>query len=216
VQISTRPTQLGCASRCADGPENELTDTVNAQPAILAASIAALRVLQARRPAPPAFVAGHSLGEFSALVAAGSLAYADAVRLVRERGRLMQAAGAANPGGMAAVLGGERELLDALCAEVAAATGLVVQVANVAPGRSCSRGRTALDRSPRWPKPAASARAAPPVSIAAHSALMQSAAEGFRTALAVVPFETVRAGDRQRRRRALGPAPAIRAEPSRS
>ncbi|HZY44989.1 MAG TPA: ACP S-malonyltransferase, partial [Anaerolineae bacterium] len=84
---------------CLDGPEDQLTDTVNAQPAILVTSIATLGVIAKHAPhIKPAFVAGHSLGEFSALVATGSLSFEDAVRLVQERGRVMKAAGAAQPG----------------------------------------------------------------------------------------------------------------------
>src|SRR3974377_235081 len=85
---------------CFEGPEAELTDTVNAQPAILTHSVAALRVIHKIAPdLNPRFVAGHSMGEFSALVAAGALSFDDGLKLVRTRGRLMKEAGAANPGG---------------------------------------------------------------------------------------------------------------------
>ncbi|MBI4317254.1 MAG: ACP S-malonyltransferase, partial [Chloroflexi bacterium] len=94
---------------CFEGPEQSLTDTVNAQPAILTVSVACLAALRERyelgRPSGTGFVAGHSLGEYSALVAAGALEFRDAVALVRERGRLMKEAGSKFPGGMAAILG---------------------------------------------------------------------------------------------------------------
>src|SRR5690606_25757955 len=89
-----------------DGPEAELNDTVNTQPALFVHSLAALRVLQAQQPGfVPAYVAGHSLGELSAAVAAGALDYAAGVQLVRRRGELMKEAGTLAPGGMAAILG---------------------------------------------------------------------------------------------------------------
>ena len=103
---------------CFTGPEHALTDTINAQPALLTHSIAVLRVLQAIRPdASPAFVAGHSLGEYSALVTAGVLEFADALRLVRERGRVMKEVGEKSPGGIAAVIGMDTAALEAVCRE---------------------------------------------------------------------------------------------------
>ena len=90
---------------CFDGPEEQLTLTANAQPAILTVSVAALRVLRARTGLQPAVVAGHSLGEYSALVAAGALRFSDAVRLVHLRGKFMQEAVAPGAGAMAAILG---------------------------------------------------------------------------------------------------------------
>src|SRR5512143_1927852 len=109
---------------CFDGPEAELTDTINAQPAILTHSIATLRVIQAHAPETvPAFVAGHSMGEFSALVAAGALSFEDGVKLVRERGRLMKQAGEARPGGMAAIMNLTRDILDEVCREASDSIG---------------------------------------------------------------------------------------------
>jgi len=104
---------------CYDGPEEVLTDTINAQPALMAASMAALRAIREAIPdlPAPAALAGHSMGEYSALVAAGSLSYADGLRLVRERGRLMKEAGDRSPGGMAAVLGMDIDAVDVICAE---------------------------------------------------------------------------------------------------
>jgi [acyl-carrier-protein] S-malonyltransferase len=103
---------------CFEGPEEELTKTHNVQPAILAVSIACLRALQAAGRGslpPPGFVAGHSLGEYTALVAAGALGLAEAVLLVRERGRLMYEAGLRNPGSMLAVIGLDEETVKDIC-----------------------------------------------------------------------------------------------------
>ena len=120
----------------ADGPEEVLTDTINAQPALLAASVATLAALNAAFGDSAAsgevaqlFMAGHSLGEYTALVAAGSLGYADGLRLVRERGRLMKEAGTLKPGMMAAILGLDQDKVAAVCAE-ATAQGGIAQVAN--------------------------------------------------------------------------------------
>ncbi len=118
---------------CFDGPDDRLVLTENTQPAILATSIAALRVLEARGLTPD-FVAGHSLGEYSANVAAGTLGFADAVRLVRRRGRYMQEAVPVGEGAMAAILGLDAALVAQACAE--AAEGRVVSAANLnAPGQ---------------------------------------------------------------------------------
>lgn len=177
---------------CFEGPEAELMDTVNAQPALLAHSIATLRVIQ--RVAPqlqPAFVAGHSLGEFSALVAAGSLSFEDAVKLVRERGRLMKEAGQVNPGGMAAIMPLGRDVLDQVCQEASAAIGKPVQVANDnSPGQIVISGDLeALDKAIELAKSRGAKRAIKlQVSIASHSALMKSAARSFRGALDATNF----------------------------
>lgn len=177
---------------CLDGPEDQLTDTVNAQPAILVTSIATLRVIEARAPhIKPNFVAGHSLGEFSALVAAGSLSFEDAVRLVRERGRVMKAAGSAQPGAMAAILNLGRDVLDEVCKEASAATGQPVQVANDnSPGQIVISGDVAaLDKAMELAKARGAKRAIKlAVSIAAHSPLMQPAARSFRQTLAATKF----------------------------
>ncbi|MBU0703747.1 MAG: ACP S-malonyltransferase, partial [Chloroflexi bacterium] len=115
---------------CFEGPAEQLNDTANTQPAILVASVAALRALEERGWDGPAYVAGHSMGEFSALVAAGALSFEDGLRLVCERGRLMKEAGERSPGGMAAVIGLEREPLEAICAQVREPGGEYVGVAN--------------------------------------------------------------------------------------
>ncbi len=113
---------------CFVGPEAELQLTANTQPAILTVSVAALRVLEAETPLRADFVAGHSLGEYSALVCAGALTFADAVRIVRERGCLMQDAVPPEVGAMAAILGLEPQVVRALCEE--ASDGEVVTPAN--------------------------------------------------------------------------------------
>jgi [acyl-carrier-protein] S-malonyltransferase len=181
--------QLGIPlSRIAwEGPDAELNDTINTQPALLVHSIAALRVFEKLHPQfIPAFVAGHSLGELSAAVAAGALDYPAALTLVRRRGELMKRAGQQNPGGMAAILGLDIETLDKVC--FAASTGgEVVQVANDnCPGQVVISGHSgAVARAMETAKAAGAKRALPlAVSIAAHSPLMASAQEDFRKAVA--------------------------------
>ncbi len=171
---------------CFEGPAEELNDTANAQPAILTVSVAALRVLE-ERGERPACVAGHSVGEFAALVAAGALTFEDALGLVRERGRLMREAGQANPGGMAAVLGLEADRVAALCREVTAAVGRPVGVANDnCPGQVVISGDEEALRAAIEAAQAAGARRVVrlAVSVAAHSPLMAEAAAAFRQALA--------------------------------
>ncbi len=177
---------------CLDGPEDQLTDTVNAQPAILITSIATLRVIEKHAPhIKPTFVAGHSLGEFSALVAAGSLSFEDAVRLVRERGRVMKEAGSAHPGAMAAILNLGRDVLDEICKAASTATGQPVQVANDnSPGQIVISGDVAaLDKAMELAKARGAKRAIKlAVSIAAHSQLMRPAARSFRQTLDATQF----------------------------
>jgi [acyl-carrier-protein] S-malonyltransferase len=177
---------------CFDGPEAELTDTINAQPAILTTSIAALSVIETHAPhIAPAFVAGHSMGEFSALVAAGSLTFEDALTLVRERGRLMKQAGQAQPGGMAAIMNLTRDVLDAVCREASELTGRPVQVANDnSPGQIVISGdNAALDKAMELAKARGAKRTIKlAVSIASHSQLMAAAARSFRGALDAVSF----------------------------
>ena len=121
---------------CFEGPEEELRKTCNTQPAIFLHSIAALRCVKTVRPA---MVAGHSLGEYSALVAAGALSFAEALRLVRLRGELMQRAGKEQPGTMAAVVGLAPEVVEEICAEASSAG--VVQAANFnSPGQVAISG----------------------------------------------------------------------------
>ena len=177
---------------CWEGPEAELTDTLNAQPALLTCSVAALRALQERLGEhPPALMAGHSLGEISALVAAGSLEFEDGIQLVRRRGEVMKAAGQRAPGGMAAILGLDAPVLAEVCAEAAAQTGGVVQVANDnCPGQVVISGDlAALEKAIELAKARGAKRALKlPVSIAAHSPLMLSVVEDFRRSVEGMPF----------------------------
>jgi len=177
---------------CFDGPEAELTDTLNAQPAILTHSVATLHVIQARAPQTvPAFVAGHSMGEFGALVAAGALSFEDGVRLVRERGRLMKQAGQTQPGGMAAIMNLTRDVLDDVCREASSTIGQPVQVANDnSPGQIVISGDVAaLEKAMELAKARGAKRAIKlAVSIAAHSQLMKSAANAFRSVLNATSF----------------------------
>jgi len=169
-----------------DGPAATLDDTENAQPAILTVSIAALLALQEQVGIRPAVVAGHSLGEYSALVCCGSLELVDALLLVRERGRLMKVAGASNPGGMVAILGLESDRVNALCSQVQRKTGQVVQVANDnCPGQVVVSGsRDALLRLMATASDAGAKKVVPlQVTIAAHSALMQQASAAFSCAV---------------------------------
>jgi [acyl-carrier-protein] S-malonyltransferase len=177
---------------CFNGPAETLTETTNAQPAILTASIAAWRSLNAARPDLPApsGLAGHSLGEYSALVAAGALDFPDAVRLTRTRGELMARAGVAHPGAMAAILKLDDAIVSALCAQAEAETGDVAQVANYnAPGQVVVSGGTAgINAVMELVKQAGGRPRLLAVSIAAHSPLMASAAEEFARHVDATPF----------------------------
>lgn len=172
---------------CFEGPESDLTQTVNTQPALVTHALAAVAAAVARgalREAP-AYVAGHSLGEYAALIAAGAVGFEDGVRLVRERGRLMQVACDAEPGTMAAVLGLEPEPLRAICAEHRAA------LCNVnAPGNITIGGTTSAVAAASEAATAAGASRVVPLTVsgAFHTPLMQSAADGMRRVLAGVRF----------------------------
>jgi [acyl-carrier-protein] S-malonyltransferase len=173
---------------CFEGPEDELTRTINTQPAIVTHSIAALSaaleadVITAR----PAFVAGHSLGEYAALVAAGAVGFDDGVRLVRERGRLMQEACDAEAGTMAAVLGLDEELLTDICIQHRAAVCNVNAPGNITIGGSIDAVAAASEAATE----AGATRVVPlTVSGAFHTPLMQSAADGLRGALNGVQFK---------------------------
>jgi len=159
------------------GPAEELNETINTQPALYVHSVAAWRTFTLHdRDFRPATVAGHSLGELSALTAAGALSFSDGLRLVRRRGELMKRAGDLNPGGMAAILGVDIPTLDRVCAEASTA-GEIVQVANDnCPGQVVISGhKSALERAMAGAKAAGAKRAlALQVSIAAHSPLMDS------------------------------------------
>jgi [acyl-carrier-protein] S-malonyltransferase len=178
-----------------DGPAEELDRTENAQPAILATSLAYLAALRERwaelaiAVPPAAFAAGHSMGQYSALVAAGVISLADGLRLVRERGRLMQSSGSGRDGAMAAIIG----LDDARLPELIAAAGVhgTFGVANRnAPGQVVVSGeRAAIEASAEIAKGLGARKVIVlPVSVAAHSPLMAEAATAMRDVLATVAF----------------------------
>lgn len=173
-----------------EGPAELLNQTDKTQPAILAASVALWRLWLAEGGAQPAFVAGHSLGEYSALVAAGSLAFADAVKLVELRGQLMQQAVPAGQGGMAAILGLDDDAVRAACAE--AAQGEVVSAVNFnAPGQVVIAGSAAaVERAIEACKARGAKRAmALPVSVPSHCELMRPAAEKFAAAVEAIDWQ---------------------------
>jgi len=175
---------------CFEGPEDELRQTANTQPALLATSVALLEVYKRAGGLTPDYVAGHSLGEYSALVAAGVLDFADAIKLVRARGQFMEQAVPGGQGAMAAVLGAEREALQSLCADITAG-GSVVELANVnCPGQivvsGSSEGVAAVGERG---KEAGAKRVIPlDVSGPFHSSLMQPAADRLSAELAKAEF----------------------------
>jgi [acyl-carrier-protein] S-malonyltransferase len=177
-----------------EGPAEMLDRTENAQPALLATSIAYLAALRERWTAmdievEPAFAAGHSMGQYSALVASGALDLADAVRLVRERGIRMQGSGSGRPGAMAAIIGLDDERLPELVAR-AGSTGIFGVANRNAPGQVVVSGeRAAIELGAEVAKELGARKAIVlPVSVAAHSPLMAEAAEGMRAVLAGVRF----------------------------
>jgi [acyl-carrier-protein] S-malonyltransferase len=185
---------LGVSLRrlCLEGPDDVLTDTINAQPAILTASVAALEGMKAAgRYQRPDFVAGHSMGEFSALVAAGSLSFEDGLHLVRERGRLMKLAGDRSPGGMAAVIGLDVDALAAACEAARRETGGVIQIANDnCPGQTVISGdKVSLGLAMERAQAAGARKVVPlPISIAAHSPLMAVIVDEFAAAVDEAPI----------------------------
>ncbi len=173
------------ASLCYNGPEDDLKLTANTQPAILTTSVAAMRVLEAETGLVPVFAAGHSLGEYSALVCAGALAFADAVSTVRQRGTFMQEAVPVGTGSMAAILGLDPAILDTVCQE--AAQGQVVSPANYnSEGQVVIAGHAeAVARAVELAKEKGAKRAMLlPVSAPFHCSLMAAAAERLAMVLA--------------------------------
>jgi [acyl-carrier-protein] S-malonyltransferase len=172
-----------------NGPADALTLTENAQPALMAVSLAVMRVLEAEKSwsvTSARYVAGHSLGEYSALAAAGTLAVSDAARLLKIRGQSMQVAVPVGEGAMAALLGVDLDVAAKIAAEAAAATGLVCQVANDnGPGQIVLSGaKAAVERAMEIGKDHGVRRAVPlPVSAPFHCALMQPAADRMAEAL---------------------------------
>ncbi|MBM4424406.1 MAG: ACP S-malonyltransferase [Chloroflexi bacterium] len=177
---------------CWSGPDSDLNDTINTQPALYVCSMAGLAALREKiGDVQPAFVAGHSLGEITALAAAGGLTFADGLGLVRERGRLMKRAGELSPGGMAAILNLDADVLADVCAEASAATGKIAQVANDnCPGQVVISGdNAALEKAMELAKAKGAKRALKlPVSIAAHSPLMQTIAPDYAKYVGGLPI----------------------------
>ena len=183
------------SSLCFGGPETDLTDTANAQLAILVTSIAAWRVLCEHledRPKPAA-VAGHSLGEYSALVAADALGFEEALHLVQARGEAMRAAGKIAPGGMLAVLGAQPETVASLCVDIMRDSGHIIEIANDnCPGQIVVAGdqealaafsKSCEERGMSAPTPLK-------VSVAPHTSLMKTALPEFLYTLAKTPLRT--------------------------
>lgn len=173
-----------------DGPADLLNQTINTQPAMLAADIAVWRVWRAVGGVQPALLAGHSLGEYAALVAAGALGFSDAIKLVRFRAEAMQAAVPEGVGAMAAILGLDDDMVRAVCAEAAA--GEVVEAVNLnSPGQVVIAGnKAAVERAMVLAKEKGAKRALPlPVSVPSHSALMLPAAEKLLVHLQTITFK---------------------------
>ena len=167
--------RFSISATCFRGPEEALKLTENTQPAILTTSIAALKVLQVEKGVAPQLTAGHSLGEYSALVASGALTFADAVQIVRLRGRFMQEAVPVGEGAMAAILGLDREEVEKLCEEVA--SGEVLSPANFnCPGQIAIAGHSkAVERAIERVKEKGKKAVLLPVSAPFHSPLMKTA-----------------------------------------
>jgi [acyl-carrier-protein] S-malonyltransferase len=172
-----------------DNPDGLLDQTHITQPALLAASVAIWRLWQQQQAPVPDMLAGHSLGEYSALVCAGVIGFADAVQIVNKRGRYMQLAVPAGTGGMAAIIGMDDSLIDGLCKSVA--DGGVVAAANFnSPGQTVIAGdREAVERAMAACKEAGAKRALPlNVSVPSHCELMRPAADKLATDLAAIEF----------------------------
>ena len=183
---------------CFEGPEAQLNDTINAQPAILTVSIACLNAIKERWQAigqviAPIYVAGHSLGEFTALVAADVIDFEAALLLVRERGRLMKENGLARPGGMLAVLGLDREILEGVVLD-ASSRGVITLANANSPGQSVLSGEgAALEYAADLALARGAARVVRlPITIASHSPLMARAAAQFAELVARLPLRQPR------------------------
>ena len=180
---------------CFYGPEEELTDTGNQQPALFVTSIAALRAMEEHNAQTADFVAGHSLGQFSALVACGSLAFDDGLALVQQRAALMKKAGENEPGGMAAILGLDVSEVGEICQRAQNKTGKPLQIANDnCPGQVVISGdNEALEEAILMTIDSKARKVVRlPISIAAHSPLMKSAAENFSEVIEQTPFTAPR------------------------
>ena len=175
---------------CFEGPEDDLKLTTNTQPAILTTSIAALRVFQEQHTIEAAYVAGHSLGEYSALVCAGALSFADAAQTVRKRGQFMQEAVPVGVGAMAAIMNLEQAKIEELCQRVSKESNLVALANLNSPDQYVISGHVdAVNQVVELAKSAGAKRAMLlPVSAPFHCALMKPAAERLQDALNAVPF----------------------------
>jgi len=186
-------TELGfpLSRLCFFGPGEVLNDTINTQPAVYVTSLAIWRSIEHSLPQQIGFFAGHSLGEYAALVAAGALDFVTGLRLVRQRGRLMQAAGERSQGGMAAILGLDAAAVESICLQAEEACGRVVRVANYnSPGQIVISGdETALAEAMDAATGAGARKVVRlAVSIAAHSPLMAPAVDLLREDLKAVDF----------------------------
>jgi [acyl-carrier-protein] S-malonyltransferase len=175
------------SSMCFEGPDDELRKTINTQPALVTVSFACLRAAQetGKGLPAPAFVAGHSLGEYTALAAAGALDFADTVRLARERGRLMHEAGLKQPGAMAAIIGLDEPVLAEICQQ----TGTCIANYNC-PGQLVISGATTnIEQAMELAREKGASRVVPlEVSGAFHSPLMQPAVDGMAEILPTISF----------------------------
>ena len=181
----------GLVDRIARGPESELARTEVTQPAVLAASIAIWRVVETRLRNPPLLFAGHSLGEYAAVVAAGGLPLADAVRLVRRRGALMQEAVPEGEGAMAAILGSDPETIARICAET---PGVVAPANFNSPAQTVIAGRTAAVKAAGEALLKAGAKRVVPLEVSApfHCELMTPAMEKLTPELGAAGFRDLR------------------------
>jgi [acyl-carrier-protein] S-malonyltransferase len=181
---------------CFEGPEEDLRLTINTQPAILTMSVAALRVFETECGITPELAAGHSLGEYGALVAAGALPFTDAVRAVRERGRLMQEACPAGEGAMAALIGLDLPAVKALCDEVSTSGELAVPANINAPDQIVISGHAAPVRKALALAKDRGGRASMELNVSApfHSPLMAPARDGMKQVLERIDFAPLRFG----------------------
>lgn len=181
---------MDMASLCFNGPEAELNRTENTQPAILTASVAALRVLDSEYKVTPSFVAGHSLGEYTALVCAGVLSFKDAVKIVRLRGKFMQEAVHEGAGKMSAILGLTPDVVQAICKESSTENEPVVAANINSPEQVVISGEAkAVERAGKHASERGAKRVIQlPVSVPSHSPLMRPAAERLDAELSKLSF----------------------------
>lgn len=194
-----------------NGPEERLNSTQFTQPAMLAAGVAAWRVWCANSDVRPGWMAGHSLGEYTALVCAGALGFEDALKLVSERARLMQEAVPPDVGAMAAILGLNDEQVVAVCADASTESEVVTAANFNAPGQVVIAGdKAAVERAIIQAKAAGAKKAVLlPVSVPSHCPLMREAADKFKTVIEAVPMESPSIGVVHNVDVAMHPAPEV-------